>query len=287
MNTTVAIVGAGGKMGRRASERLGATPGYIALNCEKDPRSAELLQQDGFPVTELIPAVSQADFVILAVPDEAIGAITRSILPSVKPDCTLIALDAAAAYIGEIPTRAGITQMITHPCHPALFGRQKTDAARDDHFGGTAIQDILVALVDGSEEAFARGSEVCRILFAPVHRTHRVTLEQFAFLEPAMSEIIVATAATLIRASLDAAIDRGVPREAAQAFMAGHAQIALAIVFGVEPSPFSDACKIAIEWGTRELIDPDWRRVFDRAILSEAIREMIKPQSAREELHVQ
>lgn len=285
MTTTIAVVGAGGKMGRRASERLGQIPEFVTLNCEKDPRAAAMLQQEGLPVTEIIPAVSQADFVILAVPDEAIGAITHSILPALKPGCTLISLDAAAAYIGEVPARPGITQMITHPCHPALFGRQETEAARSDHFGGTAVQDILVCLVDGSEEAFAHGTELCRILFAPVRRAHRVTLEQFAFLEPAMSEMIVATAATFIRASLDAAVERGVPREAAESFMAGHVQIALAIVFGAESSPFSDACKVAIEWGTRELIDPEWRRVFDRPVLSEAIREMIRPQSAPEEVN--
>ena len=49
-------------------------------------------------------------------------------------------------------------------------------------------------------------------------------------------------------AALDKAIEKGVPREAAEAFMAGHAQIAMAITFGAEKSPFSDAAQVAIRW---------------------------------------
>jgi len=284
MNTTIAIVGAGGKMGRRALDRLGATPAYRVIACEKDAAAARRLGEDGYTVSGLAAAVSQSDFVVLAVPDEAIGAISHSVIPLMKPASTLIALDAAAAYIDEIPSRPDITQMITHPCHPALFGHQDTEAARDDHFGGTATQDMIVALLSGSEEVFERGSEICRAMFAPVRRTHRVTVEQFAFLEPAMSEIVVATAATLMRASLDAAIEHGVPREAAKAFMAGHSQIAMAIVFGHEQSPFSDACQTAIQWGTKEIIQPDWRRVFERETLTEAIRVMLRPPAQSEEV---
>jgi hypothetical protein len=92
-----------------------------------------------------------------------------------------------------------------------------------------------------------------------------------------MSELVVASAARWMRDSLDAAIAAGVPREAAEAFMAGHAQIAIAICFGAEKAPFSDAAKLAIDWGTRELINPDWCRVFRRDVLQEAIREIIHP----------
>jgi hypothetical protein len=55
--------------------------------------------------------------------------------------------------------------------------------------------------------------------------------------------MLVATAARLMRLALDEAIARGVPREAAQAFIAGHAQIATAICFGAESAPFSDAAQ--------------------------------------------
>jgi hypothetical protein len=91
-----------------------------------------------------------------------------------------------------------------------------------------------------------------------------------------MSEIIVATAATLMKASLDLAIAKGVPPGAAHAFMAGHARIALAIVFGAEKSPFSDAAQLAISWGMDHVIRPDWKRVFEPETLHHVIDLMLK-----------
>jgi hypothetical protein len=43
---------------------------------------------------------------------------------------------------------------------------------------------------------------------------------------------------------------------------------------------FSGACKIAIQWGTREIIRSDWKKVFERAHLEEAIAEMLQGDSA-------
>lgn len=274
---TVAIVGAGGKMGMRAAEKLGSQSRYHVLLCEKDKARAELLSEDGFTTVDLDAALKDADFVVLAVPDEAIGVISHASVPKMKPGSTLIMLDAAAAYAGQLPSREGITQMITHPCHPAIFSEQTTHDGRRDYFGGTAVQDIIVSLVEGSESAFAEGTELSTAIFAPVGKFHRVTPEQFALLEPAMAEIVVACAATLIKDSLDLVIEKGVPAEAASAFMAGHAQIALAIVLGAEKSPFSDAAKIAIKWGREKVIRSDWKQVFERDDLQLAIQTMLHP----------
>jgi hypothetical protein len=95
-----------------------------------------------------------------------------------------------------------------------------------------------------------------------------------------MSEMLVATAARLMRESLDEAIRRGVPEKAARAFMSGHAQIAVAICFGAEPSPFSDAAQMAIRWGMREIVAEDWRKAFDRETLEAAIRYMLHTEPA-------
>jgi D-apionate oxidoisomerase len=273
MSKKIAIVGAGGKMGSRAALKI-STAGYHVLLCERDPAKAAAMEAGGYRMTPLEDAVAQADFIVLAVPDELIGAISQDVLPRMKPGAALIALDAAAAYVGEIPMRDGITQMIVHPCHPPLFAEQDPRGPRD-FFGGIAPQDVLVALIQGSEEVFQEGTEVTKAMFAPVQKVHRVTPEEFALLEPAMSEIVVATAATLMKAALEVAIERGVPREAAESFMAGHAQIAMAIVFGAEPSPFSDAAKIAIRWGMEQIIQPDWRRVFEPESLNQAIHVML------------
>ena len=280
MMKTVVIVGAGGKMGARAAEKLAGRSEYRVLLCENNPDRALALERMGWHVTPLGEALPVADFVLLAAPDALIGRISAECVPHMRSRGTLIMLDAAAAYVGELPERADITMMITHPCHPPFFTEQATQEARRDYFGGIAVQDILVSLISGSKEEFAAGLELCQVVFAPVRQAHRVTPEQFALLEPAMSEIVVATAATLMRASLDAAIGKGVPREAAEAFMAGHAQIALAIVFGAEKSPFSDAARLAIEWGTKEIIRPDWKRVFEPEVLKEAIGTMLHPPQA-------
>jgi hypothetical protein len=274
MEFAVAILGAGGKMGLRATEKL-AGAGCRLLLCEADPRKAEELRNRGLAVAPAGEAAREADFVFMAVPDALIGTIARQMVPLLKPGAVLIMLDAAAAYLDEVPVRGGVTAMIAHPCHPPFFTEQPTPEARRDYFGGVAWQDIVVALMYGDEERFLHGVEICRQVFAPVRDAHRVTTEQFAMLEPAMSEILVAAAAAWMRESLEEAVRRGVPRPAAEAFMAGHAQIAMAIVFGAEKAPFSDAAKRAIEWGTRQYISPGWRGIYEPETLKDAIREIL------------
>jgi ketol-acid reductoisomerase len=280
MAHTVVIVGAGGKMGHRAVEKLAGNPAYKVVACEKDPERVRELEEKGFKVAPLEAALAGADFVLMAVPDALIGRIARELVPQMKRDATLIMLDAAAAYVGELPVRADVTYMITHPCHPPMFTEQATAEARRDYFGGVAVQDIIVSLAQGSEANFARGVELCKAIFAPVRTAYGVTPEQFALLEPAMAEIVVASAATLMKQALEAAVEAGVPRDAAEAFMAGHAQIALAIVFGAEKSPFSDAAQIAIRWGSKRIFAPDWKNVFQPEELRAAIQAMIHPRSA-------
>jgi len=279
MAETVVIVGAGGKMGKRAAQKIGRDSRYKVLMCESSSERARALAEEGFEVTPVEVGVATADFVVMAVPDALIGCIAHQLVPQMKRDGTLIMLDAAAEYINELPSPGTLTFMITHPCHPPFFTEQATEEARCDYFGGTAVQDILVSLAHGSESQFLAGTELCKAIFAPVRKAYRVTPEQFALLEPAMAEIVVATAATLMKASLDVAIEKGVPAEAARAFMAGHARIAMAICFGAEGSPFSDAAKIAIKWGTREIVRPDWRKVFEPQVLREAIRVMLHEDS--------
>lgn len=278
MAKTVVILGAGGKMGARAGEKLGRDRRWRVLLCEKDERKAAALKDRGLAVTPVPEAVAIADFAVMAVPDALIASIAKELVPRMKPGACLLMLDAAAAFIGELPERADVAQMITHPCHPPFFTEQRTPEARKDYFGGIAEQDILVSLIHGEEAVFAEGTELAKAIFAPVRRAIRVTPEHFAMLEPAMSEIIVATAAKWMKDAMDLAIERGVPREAAEAFMAGHAQIALAIVFGAEKSPFSDAAKLAIEWGTKRYIRPEWREIYERDVLAQAIREILHPE---------
>jgi NAD(P)-dependent dehydrogenase (short-subunit alcohol dehydrogenase family) len=278
MAHTVVIVGAGGKMGHRAVEKLAGNPEYRVLVCEKDTERARTLEEKGFKVSPLEAALGGADFVVMAVPDALIGRLAQELVPQMEKDSTLIMLDAAAAYVGELPVRDDVTYMITHPCHPPMFTEQATPEARRDYFGGVALQDIIVSLAQGSESNFVKGVELCKAIFGPVRTAYRVTPEQFALLEPAMAEIVVASAAALMKQALEAAVEAGVPRDAAEAFMAGHAQIALAIVFGAEKSPFSDAAQVAIRWGSARIFTPDWKNVFQAEELRAAIQVMIHPE---------
>ena len=47
--------------------------------------------------------------------------------------------------------------------------------------------------MQGPEEHYARGEEIARTIWAPVMRSHRVTVEQMAMLEPGLSETVCAT----------------------------------------------------------------------------------------------
>jgi hypothetical protein len=285
VSQVVAIIGAGGKMGARAVQKISGDPRYRVLACESDSvRAAELLANQ-IQVTGTAEALPLADFVVMAVPDALIGRMAHEFAPRMKPSATLVMLDAAAAFIDQLPDPGNLTFMIAHPCHPPMFVEQHSAQSRRDYFGGTAVQDVIVSLVSGSRAHFETGAELCKIMFAPVNRAHEVTPAQFALLEPAMSEIVVATAACLMKASLDLAIEKGVPEKAANAFMAGHAQIAMAIAFGEEKSPFSDAAQIAIKWGTEHIIRPDWRRVFEPDVLRQAIRAMLLSDSNTNDLN--
>ena len=101
-------------------------------------------------------------------------------------------------------------------------------------------------LVQGEESHYEQGEALSRKIFGPILRSHRVTLEQFVMLEPALSETVAATCITFIREAMDEAIRRGVPPEAARALPLGHMNIPLAIVFNEIEWDFSASAKTAI-----------------------------------------
>ncbi len=278
MALCVAIIGAGGKMGTRLSANLGRHD-YDLLYSERGEAGAARLQDRGATNTDPAEATATADIVVLAVPDARMEAVTAELVPLAKPGATILMLDPAAAAAGVVAMRDDLDYVVCHPCHPALFGEQPSDEARRDLFGGVAaVQDIVIALMQGSEEAFARAEKLCLRMFAPVTTAHRITVEQMALLEPAMAEVVAASAAVLIGEALEEAVRRGVPREAARAFMLGHVQVPLAIVLGVTDAPFSDAAKIAIAYGQERIYRPDWREVFEPERVRETIHRMLHPE---------
>jgi hypothetical protein len=208
--------------------------------------------------------LQSADIVILALPDRIIGKVAHEIVPIIRAGVMVMTLDPAAPYAGDLPDRGDISYFVTHPCHPSVFNYDATPDERRDFFGGVkAPQAIVCALMQGPEEDYARGEALASAMYAPVTRSHRVTVEQMAILEPAMAETVAACCITIIREAMDEAIKRGVPEEAARDFLYGHVNIPLAIVFGEIGSPFSDGAKLIIEHGKRYLFKSDWKRVFE------------------------
>ena len=271
---TIALIGAGGKMGQRIIPNLRKF-GYTFIGCEKDEAGIEALRKQGVDARPSEEGVAAADIVVFALPDAAIPALSKKFVPLMKPGATAITLDPAAARMGLLCTRPDCAFVVTHPCHPPLFGDRDTQAEKDDLFGGTAAkQDIVIALMQGGEQAFAEAEALCRHMFNPVVNCHRITVEQMAILEPAAAEVVCAACAVIMKEAIDEAVNRGVPEPAARAFLLGHIQIPLAITLK-SSNPFSDAAMIAVDYGRRHVFREDWKSVFEPEKIEEALGEML------------
>lgn len=261
--TTIALFGAGGKMGFRCAEHLKERADYDTLYVEVGEAGIARLKGLGVSVTPGDEAARESDVVILAVPDILIGRIAREIVPMVKSGAMVIMLDPAAPYSGKLPERTDITYFVTHPCHPPLFNQEADPAARDDHFGGIAGQHIVCALMHGTEADYERGVELARVIFAPVLNAYRVTVEQMARLEPGLVETVSQTCLSVIRDAFEETVKAGVPREAAYEFLMGHMNVQIGILFGLVNARFSDGALLALERGRKRLMQQDWAEVLD------------------------
>ncbi|GLS88196.1 semialdehyde dehydrogenase [Cypionkella aquatica] len=262
--TKIALFGAGGKMGVRLSRNLAKTDYTVAHVEVSEAGQARLKEAVGADCVAPAAAVQGADVVVLAVPDTAIGKVAQMVVPMVAPGTIVICLDAAAPFAGHLPPRADITYFVTHPCHPPIFNDETDPEAKRDFFGGVAAkQGVVNALMQGPEEHYAVGEAVAQAIFAPVVRSHRVTVEQMAMLEPGLSETVVASLLVVMREAMDECVARGVPQAAARDFLLGHMNILAAVIFDEQPGVFSDACNKAIEFGKPVLMKDDWKRVFE------------------------
>jgi D-apionate oxidoisomerase len=258
--TSIALMGAGGKMGCRITDNMKDLPEFDMHYIEVSPQGIANLEKRGVKTTPMHDAFLAADAVILAIPDKLIGDITHEIIPLLKPRTMVIGLDPAAAYAEVMPIREDLTYFVSHPCHPPLFNDETTPEARTDWFGGVyAKQHIVSALYRGSEEDYAKGDAIARAMYAPVMNNYRITVEQMAILEPALVETFSATVITAIKEALDISIQMGLPEEAAREFLFGHIRIELAIIFGFAGFPFSDGAKLAIKNAYDKIFRPDWK----------------------------
>ncbi|NDW03680.1 phosphogluconate dehydrogenase C-terminal domain-containing protein [Jiella pacifica] len=273
--TSVALFGAGGKMGVRLSKNLAKTD-FDVRHVEVMPAGqARLKEAVGADCVEPDAAIDGAEVVVLAVPDTAIGKVAGMVVPKLAPGTIVVILDAAAPFAGHLPERADITYFVTHPCHPTIFTKETTEAGRNDHFGGVAAEQAVVnALMQGPDEHYAIGDKVARAIYAPVHRTHRVTVEQMAYLEPGLSETVCASLLVVMREAMEEVIKTGVPRECARDFLLGHMNILGAVIFEEVDGVFSDACNKAIEFGKPMLMRDDWKKVFEPDEIAASIKRI-------------
>ena len=272
---TIALFGAGGKMGYRLATNLRATR-FQVHHVEVSAAGRDRLQSGlGISCVDASAALQSAGIVVLAVPDTAIGKVAASIEQRLRPGTIVIVLDAAAPFAGHLPARPDLTYFVTHPCHPPIFNDETEHAARHDHFGGLhARQHIVNALMQGPEADYATGEAVARAIWAPVMRSHRVSVEQMALLEPGLSETVCATLLSVMREAMDEVVARGVPAEAARDFLLGHLNVLGAVIFEEVEGVFSDACNQAIAFGKPQLMQPDWKRVFEPSEIAASIQRI-------------
>lgn len=275
MQTTIALFGAGGKMGARLSKNLQGSA-YAVRHVEPSEGGRNRLRQElGIECVSADAALQGAQVVILAVPDTLIGRLATEISPKLEPGTMVMTLDAAAPFAGHLPDRPDLTYFVAHPCHPPIFNDETTSEARRDFFGGAhARQSIVSALMQGPDEAFELGEAIAKVIYQPILRSHRLTVEQMALLEPGLSETVCATLLDVMREAMDEVVARGVPAEAARDFLLGHMTILGAVIFKEIPGQFSDACNKAISFGKPRLMRDDWKKVFDRAEIADSIQRI-------------
>lgn len=271
---TISLIGAGGKMGCRLTDNFVRTS-YRVHYLEVSPRGLDNLRQRGVSLSNQAEAIPQSDVVILAVPDVAIGAVAREVVPLMKPGALLMTLDPAAPLDNQLPRREDIGCVIAHPCHPSVFNWEPTEPAFRDFYGGiSAKQAIVVALMWGAENFYQLGVEISRAMYAPVSRVHRVTLEQMAMLEPALVETLAQTCMEVVKEGHDRLVAAGVPAEAVRDFVLGHLRIQIAVLFSEVNGTFSDAAYKISKRAKPVLFKEGWQKIFELADIREQVRDI-------------
>jgi len=264
MMQKVTLIGAGGKMGMRLAHNLSKSQ-YKVNYFEVSEAGISRLNEKGIKVSNPDECIPESDVVIFAVPDVALGQVTARYIPLMKSGSMVMILDPAASLARKLYQRADLSYFIAHPAHPSIFYWGSTPEEQKDHFGGVAaMQAIVCALVQGSDDDYVIGEKLASTFYAPVSKAHKITAEQMGLLEPALVETLSATCVYVIRQGLDEIIKRGVPADAARDFLLGHLRIQMAVLFDEIPGAvFSDGANKALQRGLKEFIKEDWRKIFE------------------------
>jgi hypothetical protein len=275
--TRIALIGAGGKMGCRLTDNFINCKHYQLDYLEISESGIAHLRERNITTSIQSEVIPEADVVILAVPDTAIGKISSDIVPQMKTGALVLTLDPAAPLDGVLHHRDDLGFVIAHPCHPSVFNWEPTEASFRDFYGGvSAKQSIVVALMSGTEEQYKLGEKISQDMYAPINLTHRITLEQMAILEPAMVETLAQTCMEVVRKGYDRIIELGVPEAAARDFVLGHLRIQIAVLFREVNGSFSDAAYKISKRAMPILFREDWKKIFEMDDIRQQVRDITR-----------
>ncbi len=283
MTHVVTIMGAGGAMGRRIARGLRSFPHRYELRfVEASSQGRATLEAElGVQAMDQAVAVADADTVVLATPDRLVGPIAAELVPMLAPGARLLSLDPAAAHADRIPRRDDISVFACHPTHPPLYdllNEQDPEARRDYWGGGQAHQALVIAQAWGDDASFDRVEELAADMFAPISRTHRITIDQMALLEPALSESVTNACLAMMKRARDRVIESGVPEQAATDFFMGHLQIGIALIFEQLDWKMSAGAVQAMQEAESVLFKADWERILDPEMVLRSTRAITADQ---------
>lgn len=272
---TLTLIGAGGKMGCRITNNVKNHSDWNVHYLEVSEPGLKRLGECGVSSSSPEKALPDSDVVIFAVPDVAMEAVTREMVPQLKKGALVMLLDPAAPLDGKVAHRDDLGYFIAHPCHPSVFNWEPTEEKFRDFYGGiSAKQAAVCALMRGSDQDYTLGVEVTRMIYQPVARIHQVTLEQMAILEPALVETLAQTCMEVVREGYDRVVAKGVPSDAARDFVLGHLRIQIAVLFGEVNGTFSDAAYKISKRAKPVLFKEGWQKIFEMSDIREQVRDI-------------
>lgn len=236
-----------------------------------------MIEDSGLSVVSQTEGLEGADVVIFAVPDRIVRQVAEEIVPLVAVGTSILFLDPAAVAADRIPRRADINCYVTHPTHPPLYSmlEEPDIAARRDYWGGGhARQATVFAVAWGDEEQARKVEQLTIDMFSPVTKSHRITVEQMAMLEPALTETLTNGCLAVIHEGMERVIAAGVPAEATYDFLMGHLQIGIALIFDQLDWKLSEGAQLALDQSRVQLFRDDWDSIFEPDSIMRSLRQI-------------
>jgi len=275
--TEVALLGAGGNMGRRITRTLRDNTQYNLRLIEPGERGRVLIEEAGLQAVSQAEGLSGAEVVIFAVPDKIVRTVAAEVVPELDPGTSVLFLDPAAVAARRVPRRDDIQCYVTHPTHPPLYSllaETEPEARRDYWGGGLATQAIVFATAWGDDEHADLVENLAIAMFAPISASHRITVDQMALLEPALTETLTNGCVAVIREGMERVIAMGVPEEAARTFLMGHLQIGIALIFEQFDWRLSEGAQLALERSREQIFKDDWDQIFGADAVMDSLKQI-------------